>query len=127
MNSLLNSGLEYEKVISTFEEKIHIPLSAPHSEKTLTWLFDNPTGLRPLVASLADKSDFDMTDAPLHLIPMTINYSKSVMVELFIDTPPKNKKFKVLSVEEGWPDEQEVEFKGRPGPGRLPAPLFGLD
>ena len=25
-------------------------------------------------------------------------------------------KFKVLSVEKGWPEEQEVEFKGRPGP-----------
>ncbi len=28
----------------------------------------------------------------------------------------ENKKFKVLSVADGWPDEQEVEFKGRPGP-----------
>ena len=28
----------------------------------------------------------------------------------------ENRKFKVLSAEEGWPDEQEVEFKGRPGP-----------
>ena len=28
----------------------------------------------------------------------------------------ENNKFKVLSAADGWPDEQEVEFKGRPGP-----------
>ena len=28
----------------------------------------------------------------------------------------EDRKFKVLSAADGWPDEQEVEFKGRPGP-----------
>jgi predicted dehydrogenase len=31
--------------------------------------------------------------------------------------PGGRDKFKVYSVEKGWPEEQEVEYKRRPGPG----------
>jgi scyllo-inositol 2-dehydrogenase (NADP+) len=31
--------------------------------------------------------------------------------------PGGRDRFKVYSVEKGWPEEQEVEYKGRPGPG----------
>ncbi|MFC1511823.1 hypothetical protein ACFL5H_01345 [Candidatus Latescibacterota bacterium] len=100
MNSLPQSSLEYEKRITDFEERFHIPRDALGIEKQLTWLPHDPADVWPLIASLADKPESVIGDIVLkqkaRSLPVIISYSESVMMELFFNDLPKGETFKAL-------------------------------
>ncbi len=132
MNSTLKSILEYEKKVTDLEGKIHIPDYAPKDGKQVIWLSDDPVDLWPMIASLADEPESIVTDSLLkrkaRCLPINLNYSKSFMIEIFLDKPSENHKFKALESHNIGSDAIiPVTSKGVVRLGSLEKPPFVID